>query len=81
MIDPDGLNGGPIISNKVPPGGYTWTTYPERLEKAGISWKVYQQDDNYHHQDDRILLECIEHCSRFPFHVGAIGRGGVARSG
>jgi phospholipase C len=47
MIDPDGQNGGPIISNKVPPGGYTWTTYPERLEKAGVSWKVYQQDDNY----------------------------------
>jgi phospholipase C len=46
-IDPDARNGGPIISNKVPPGGYTWTTYPERLEKAGISWKVYQQDDNY----------------------------------
>jgi phospholipase C len=23
-IDPDGLNGGPIISNKTPGGGYTW---------------------------------------------------------
>jgi phospholipase C len=22
--------------------GYNWTTYPERLEEAGISWKVYQ---------------------------------------
>ena len=22
--------------------GYGWTTYPERLEAAGISWKVYQ---------------------------------------
>jgi phospholipase C len=46
-IDPDALNGGPIINNKAPAGGYTWTTYPERLEKAGISWKVYQQEDNY----------------------------------
>jgi phospholipase C len=46
-IDPDGLNGGPIISNKVPPGGYSWTTYPERLEKAGVSWKVYEQQDSY----------------------------------
>jgi phospholipase C len=47
MIDPDSTGGGPIIKNVVPEGGYTWTTYPERLEKAGISWKVYQQEDNY----------------------------------
>ncbi len=45
--DPAGKYGGPIITNVVPPEGYRWTTYAERLEKAGISWKVYQQDDNY----------------------------------
>src|SRR5579859_623140 len=27
--------------------GFRWTTYPERLEKAGISWKVYQERDNF----------------------------------
>lgn len=27
--------------------GYTWTTYPERLEKAGHSWQVYQEWDNF----------------------------------
>ena len=47
MIDPDGKNGGPILSNKAPAGGYTWTTYPERLQQAGISWKVYKQQDSY----------------------------------
>ena len=26
---------------------FPWTTYPERLEKAGISWKVYQERDNF----------------------------------
>jgi len=46
-IDPDAKNGGPLISNKMAPGGFTWTTYAERLEQAGISWKVYQQKDNY----------------------------------
>lgn len=46
-IDPRGVNGGPIIGNRVPEGGYTWTTYPERLESAGVSWKVYQQKDSY----------------------------------
>ncbi len=22
--------------------GYSWTTYPERLQAAGVNWKVYQ---------------------------------------
>lgn len=31
-----------------PTTGYTWTTYPERLQAAGISWIVYEQmPDNY----------------------------------
>jgi phospholipase C len=46
-IDPDGENGGPILTNKAPSGGYRWTTYAERLDQAGVSWKVYQQSDNY----------------------------------
>jgi phospholipase C len=29
-------------------GGYNWTTYPERLEAAGISWQVYENmADNF----------------------------------
>lgn len=46
--DPSGLNGGPLIDNadivdnaSLP--AFTWTTYPERLQDAGISWQVYQQ--------------------------------------
>ncbi|MGI8841491.1 MAG: phosphocholine-specific phospholipase C [Caulobacteraceae bacterium] len=27
--------------------GYGWTTYAERLQKAGVSWKLYQEYDNY----------------------------------
>jgi phospholipase C len=27
--------------------GFDWTTYAERLEAAGVSWKVYQEYDNY----------------------------------
>ena len=46
-IDPNGLGGGPIVENKTPAEGCTWTTYAERLEAAGVSWKVYQQQDNY----------------------------------
>ncbi|MCW2641540.1 MAG: non-hemolytic phospholipase [Dactylosporangium sp.] len=36
----DGKGGGPVIANDEI--GYSWMTYPERLEKAGVSWKVYQ---------------------------------------
>jgi phospholipase C len=46
-IDPDAQHGGPILVNKAPAGGYTWTTYPERLQQAGVSWKVYKQKDSY----------------------------------
>ena len=45
-IDPGGQHGGPITSNVVP-SPYTWTTYPERLTAAGVSWHVYQQEDDY----------------------------------
>jgi phospholipase C len=31
---------GPVVDNSEE--GYSWSTYPEKLEKAGISWKVYQ---------------------------------------
>jgi phospholipase C len=36
----DGRGGGPVITNAE--AGYDWSTYPERLQRAGISWKVYQ---------------------------------------
>src|SRR6266566_6738990 len=36
----DGNGGGPVINNAE--AGYDWSTYPERLERAGISWKIYE---------------------------------------
>ncbi|MFL6118445.1 phosphocholine-specific phospholipase C [Actinophytocola sp.] len=36
----DGTGGGPVLGNDE--AGYGWTTYPERLERAGVSWKIYQ---------------------------------------
>ncbi|MGC9205618.1 phosphocholine-specific phospholipase C [Acidithiobacillus sp.] len=49
MVDPTGEGGGPLINNNdyvTEPKAYPpvfWTTYPERLQKAGISWQVYQE--------------------------------------
>jgi phospholipase C len=34
------LPGGPVVNNDEQ--GYNWLTYPERLEAAGVSWKIYQ---------------------------------------
>jgi phospholipase C len=42
MIDPEAMGGGPVTQNKMPPGGFTWTSYPERLEAAGVDWRIYQ---------------------------------------
>jgi len=36
----DGAGGGPVVTNAE--AGYDWKTYPERLEAAGVSWKIYQ---------------------------------------
>ncbi|MFG2848718.1 phosphocholine-specific phospholipase C [Kitasatospora sp. NPDC048296] len=33
---------GPGLWERNGTNGYTWTTYPERLESAGVSWKLYQ---------------------------------------
>jgi len=35
-----GNSSAPVITNAE--AGYAWTTYPERLEAAGVSWKIYQ---------------------------------------
>lgn len=52
--DPLQTGGGPAIDNSYDTvqhdsdGGYTWVTYCERLQTAGISWQVYQDmSDNF----------------------------------
>ena len=41
-IDPEGKHGGPAVNNSGK--RYTWETYPERLERAGISWRIYRPE-------------------------------------
>ena len=52
--DPLGAAGGPSTDNSHddfnpdPATDYLWTTYPERLQAAGVSWQVYQNmADNF----------------------------------
>ena len=44
-IDPEGKNGGPLVQTyedlEELEGRFTWTTMPEQLSAAGITWKSY----------------------------------------
>jgi phospholipase C len=54
MIDPRGTGGGPVIDNHAYDDrsvAYTWKTYPERLQKAGVSWRVYHEVDDFGDND------------------------------
>ncbi|WP_073808540.1 phosphocholine-specific phospholipase C [Kitasatospora sp. CB01950] len=42
----------PMTDNSEPAAGFEWTTYAERLERAGVSWQTYQALDNF---DDNAL--------------------------
>ena len=49
-IDPEGKHGGPLLQTLTGTrvqnyGKFTWRTYPEQLQAAGISWKVYATPD------------------------------------
>lgn len=48
-IDPDGRRGGPVLttaSSAASLFSVNWTTVPELLEDAGVSWKVYTPPNN-----------------------------------
>lgn len=47
MNDPNRTGGGPSVNNVVPTNGFNWTTYPERLEAAGVDWKIYRQPGDW----------------------------------
>jgi phospholipase C len=49
-IDPEGRHGGPslqtLVTNREQQfGKFTWPTYPEQLQAAGVSWKIYSTPD------------------------------------
>lgn len=33
-----------IRNEEIDPGGMVWKTFPERLQQAGVSWKIYQNE-------------------------------------
>ncbi len=45
-IDAAGRFEGPVTGNDTSKP-FTWETYAERLQRAGISWRVYHEEDDY----------------------------------
>jgi phospholipase C len=84
--DPSGRLGtkdnGPGTEERPDADGYTWTTYPERLEKAGVTWRVYQggtgdpgsPTDNY-------TDNSLEFFAKYQVKEGADPNGSLVRDG
>ena len=84
--DPSGRLGsrdnGPGTEERPETNGYTWTTYPERLEKAGVTWRVYQggtgepgsPTDNY-------TDNSLEFFAKYQVKEGADPKGPLVRNG
>ena len=45
MLDIQASGNGPLLSNTPANGPLTWTIYIQRLQEAGVSWRVYQGSD------------------------------------
>ncbi len=84
--DPTGHLGskpnGPGSEERPDANGYSWTTYPERLEQAGVSWRVYQggtgeagsPSDNY-------TDNSLEFFAKYQVKEGADPSGSLVRNG
>ena len=45
MLDVQASGHGPLLANAPADGALTWTIYIQRLQEAGVSWRVYQGSD------------------------------------
>lgn len=77
-IDPDGTNGGPIVStltsNRMQTyGKFTWKTMPEVLQAAGVTWKVYESPENLSPVSDNVLPYFKAYYTNPQLAAGAFG--------
>ena len=72
MIDPNGTGGGPVTDNSE--DGYSWTTYPEMLQDAGVSWRVYQEPDNFDDNPLAWFTQFKNAATSSPLYVNGMAR-------
>jgi phospholipase C len=68
-IDPDGKHGGPATNNRG--RRYTWETYPEALDRHGVSWRIYRPEIT---AEFPVGLDIIMNFAAFQ---DAVGPGGI----
>jgi phospholipase C len=75
-IDPGGVAGGPVLNTSLDPqdGIYSWRTYPEQLEEAGVSWKIYQYEGIFEFLDKRFLSGMMQQFKAFSDPDSALAR-------
>jgi phospholipase C len=64
-IDPDGKGGGPATNNSGK--RYTWETYPESLERHGVTWRIYRPEITAQYP---VGLDVIMNFAKFQDAVG-----------
>jgi phospholipase C len=58
-LDPAGVAGGPVVFTNSSPsaqGSASWSTMPEALEDAGVSWKVYNAPGAEYQPSSRLAM-------------------------
>ncbi|HEY0198545.1 MAG TPA: phospholipase C, phosphocholine-specific [Rhodanobacter sp.] len=73
---------GPGLEERHTTNGYTWTTYPERLEAHGIRWKLYQGGTGEPGSPtDNFTDNSLEFFARYQLAEGADPAGPLVRKG
>lgn len=85
-IDPRDVLGskrnGPGLWERHHVNGYTWTTYPERLQAHGITWKLYQGGTGVPGTPtDNFTDNSLEFFSAYQVDEGANPRGALVQNG
>ncbi|TCV94766.1 phospholipase C [Luteibacter rhizovicinus] len=73
---------GPGTEERKDVNGYTWTTYPERLEAHGVSWRVYQGGTgDPGSPTDNFTDNSLEFFARYQVGQGADPKSSLVRNG
>lgn len=73
---------GPGLWERHHRNGYTWTSYPERLEAKGVSWKLYQGGTGERGgPTDNFTDNSLEFFAAYQVEEGADPRGPLVRKG
>ncbi|WP_396127303.1 phosphocholine-specific phospholipase C [Edaphobacter acidisoli] len=73
---------GPALEERSNVNGYTWTTYPERLEANNISWRVYQGGTGIHGSPtDNYTDNSLEFFAQYQVQEGASPESSLVRNG